>query len=187
VLTDTESPLPPAELAPAATPAAPSRIVIPAIGVDAPVMPISWEIQDIDGQPHAFWDVPDEYAGGWHDTSAPLGVPGNTVVNGHNTTNGEVFRDLYRLETGAPIIVYSGDVPYTYVVSETLILREAGQPLEVRQENARYILPMADERLTLVTCHPYGSLRYRLIVIAQPMPNAHEDPTLFIEPAYEDR
>jgi sortase A len=174
--------LPPTDPVPTATPAAPTRIVIPAIGVDAPVIPISWETQDVEGQLQAFWDVPDEYAGGWHETSAPLGVPGNTVVNGHNTNNGEVFRDLYTLEAGAPIIVYSGDAPYTYVVSETLILPEAGQPLEVRQENARYILPTTDERLTLVTCHPYGSLRYRLIVIARPMPDADEDPTLFIEP-----
>ena len=59
--------------------------------------------------------------------------------------------------------------PYTYAVSEILLLPEAGQPLEVRLDNARYILPTADERLTLVTCHPYGSLRYRLIVIAFPM------------------
>jgi sortase (surface protein transpeptidase) len=49
-----------------------------------------------------------------------------------------------------------------------LILPEAGQPLEVRVENAKYILPTEDERVTLVTCHPYGSLRNRLIVIAYP-------------------
>jgi len=108
------------------------------------------------------------YAAGWHETSAPLGMPGNIVLNGHNTTNGEVFRDLYTLEAGDTIIVYSGDVPYTYAVSEILILPEAGQPLEVRLENARYVTTTDDERLTLVTCHPYGSLRYRLIAIAHP-------------------
>ncbi len=42
------------------------------------------------------------------------------------------------------------------------------QPLEVRQANARYIQPTDDERVTLVTCHPYGSTRFRLIVIARP-------------------
>jgi len=108
------------------------------------------------------------YAAGWHETSAPLGVPGNTVLNGHNTTHGEIFRDLYTLEVGDAIIVYSGDTLYAYAVTEILILPEGGQPLEVRIENARYILPTDDERLTLVTCHPYGSLRYRLIVIAHP-------------------
>ena len=120
------------------------------------------------GQTQAAWAVPAMYAAGWHETSAPLGVPGNTVLNGHNTTNGEVFRDLYTLEAGDTITSYSGDTPYTYAVTSVLILPEAGQPLEVRVENARYILPTDDERLTLVTCHPYGSLRYRLIVIAHP-------------------
>lgn len=108
------------------------------------------------------------YAAGWHETSAPFGMPGNTVLNGHNTTNGEVFRDLYTLENGDAIVVYSGSLSRTYAVSETLVLPEAGQPLKVRIENARYIQPTEDERLTLVTCHPYGSLRNRLIVIARP-------------------
>ena len=150
------------------TPAVPSRIVIPEIGVDAPVVPISWETAEGNSTAQAVWQVPDKYAAGWHDTSAPLGVVGNTVLNGHNTTYGEVFRDLYTLEPGDSISLYSADTPYTYEVSEILILPEGGQPLEVRLENARYILPTDDERLTLVTCHPYGSLRNRLIVIAFP-------------------
>jgi sortase A len=108
------------------------------------------------------------YAAGWHETTASLGVPGNTVLSGHNTGNGEVFRDLYTLEAGDTITVYADGAPHTYSIDEILILPEAGQPLEVRLENARYILPTDDERLTLVTCHPYGSLRYRLLVIARP-------------------
>ena len=153
---------------PTPTPARPTRIVIPEIGVDAPVVAISLQPAEVDGQTQTVWPVPATYAAGWHDTSAPLGVPGNTVLNGHNTTNGEVFRDLYTLEIGEAITIYADDTPYAYTVSEILILPEADQPLEVRLENARYILPTGDERLTLVTCHPYGSLRYRLIVIAHP-------------------
>ena len=149
-------------------PARPSRIVIPEIGVDAPIVTVSLQPAEIDGQTQSVWGVPATYAAGWHDTSAPLGVPGNTVLNGHNTTNGEVFRDLYTLEVGDTVTVYAEDVPYAYAISDILILPEAGQPLDVRLENARYILPTGDERLTLVTCHPYGSLRNRLIVIARP-------------------
>lgn len=167
--TPTATPIP----APTPTPALPTRIVIPAIGVDAPVVPVSWQTVEQDGSTQAAWEVPGLYAAGWHQTSAPLGVPGNTVFNGHNTTNGEIFRDLYTLEIGDTIRVYAGDTPYTYTVTEVLILPEAGQPLEVRIENARYILPTDDERLTLVTCHPYGSLRYRLVVIAHPLSILH--------------
>jgi sortase A len=148
--------------------APPTRIVIPSLSVDAPVVQVSWYKAEIDGQIQAAWEVPDAYAAGWHETSSPLGVPGNTVLNGHNTTNGEVFRDLYKLKPGDDIVLYSEEISHTYAVSRTLILPEVGQPLEVRLENARYVMPTDDERLTLVTCHPYGSLRNRLIVIAQP-------------------
>ena len=164
---------------PMPTPALPTHIVIPAIGVDARVVPTSLDTAKVNGQTQTAWQVPAMYAAGWHETSAPLGNHGNTVLNGHNAANGEVFRDLYRLQVGEPIIVYAGDTPYAYAVSETLTLREAGQSLEARLENARHILPTDDERLTLVTCHPYGSLRYRLIVIARPMVDLEENEEQF--------
>jgi sortase A len=145
------------------------EISISSIELSAPVVSIGWKVQSVGGQQQAVWDVPDYRAAGWHNTSANLGVPGNTVLNGHNTSNGEVFRDLYRVELGDGITVEGEDgARYDYQVAEKYILREAGQPLEVRLENARYIQETPDERLTLVTCHPYGSLANRLVVIAFP-------------------
>jgi LPXTG-site transpeptidase (sortase) family protein len=149
----------------------PRSLTIPEIGLEAPVVSIGWKVERIDGQDQAIWDVPNWRAAGWHNTSARLGVSGNTVFNGHNTLNGEVFRDLYKLEVGANIFVEGEDgETYAYRVGEKYILREAGQPLSVRLENARYIQTTPDERLTLVTCHPYGSLANRLLVIAYPVP-----------------
>ncbi len=148
---------------------APTRIRISAIRLDAPVVPIDWEVIETTAGAQGIWKVPDWRAAGWHNTSALLGVPGNTVLNGHNTTYGEVFRDLYKLQEGAEIVLEGeGSSTYTYTVESLYILKEANQPLEVRLENARYILPTMDERLTLVTCHPYGSIQNRLIVIARP-------------------
>lgn len=148
---------------------APVRIRIPAINLDAPVTPVEWApLETADGA-QGIWQVPNWRAAGWHSSSALLGVPGNTVLNGHNTTYGEVFRDLYRLQEGAEILLEGENgLTYTYRVEALYILKEANQPLEVRLENARYILPTTDERLTLVTCHPYGSIQNRLIVIARP-------------------
>ena len=147
----------------------PLNLRIPDIALDVPIEPISWSNVNIDGVPQAMWNVPDWRAAGWHETSARLRVPGNTVLNGHNTTRGEVFRDLHRLEPGAEITIDAEDGhSYTYTISEKLILPEAGQPLEVRLKNASYAQPTADERLTLVTCHPYASLANRLIIIAYP-------------------
>ncbi len=79
------------------------------------------------------WDVPNWRAAGWHNTSVPLGVPGNTVLNGHNTSRGEVFRDLYKVELGAQVFLSGANgETYVYRVEEKYILREAGQPLSVR-------------------------------------------------------
>ncbi len=148
--------------------AVPVRIVVPAIRLDAPVVEASIGEVIIDGQTHKLWEAPAMHAAGWHSTSAPLGVPGNTVLSGHNTLYGEVFRDLYQLDEGDLVTVYSGEDGHDFTVSSVLILPEGDQSLEVRQANARFIMPTGDERLTLVTCHPYGSLRYRLLVIAMP-------------------
>ena len=158
----------------------PKQMQIPAIALDAPVISTQWEVQKgADGTPQVVWIVPDWRAIGWHYTSAPLGMPGNTVMNGHNTTRGEVFRDLYKVTAGDEILITGEDgSTYTYSIEETYIVEEAAQSLEVRMENARYIQPTTDERLTLVTCHPYGSTRYRLIVIAHPAIKARPIPEL---------
>lgn len=147
----------------------PARIFIPDIDLEAPVVPISWKYVEIGGAAQPIWDVPEWRAAGWHETSAKIGAPGNTVLNGHNTSKGEVFRYLYKLDIGASIFVEAEDGEiYTYTVTEKLILPEAGQPLDIRIQNAQYVLPTADERLTLVTCHPYGSQAKRLLIIATP-------------------
>jgi sortase A len=137
--------------------------------LDAPVVPVTRTIIWAGGQRQPTFEIPQQQAVGWHVTSASLGVPGNTVLNGHSTGNGEVFRHLYKLGEADTVLVYSGESSYLYAVTEILLLSEVGQPLEVRIENASYIQPSEDERLTLVTCHPYGSVRNRLIVIARPV------------------
>ena len=143
--------------------------MIPSIDLDAPVVEIGWTYEEVNGDEQAIWNVPDYRAAGWHDTSSRLGVVGNTVLNGHNAGKGEVFRDLYQVEVGAQIFVEGVDGKvYVYRVDEKYILAEAGQSLEVRLQNALYIQTTEDERLTLVTCHPYGSLANRLILIAYP-------------------
>lgn len=165
--TPTSTPTPPPPT-PTPVPYLPTRVVIPSVGIDAPVIPTHWETQEVAGASHPVWIVPDAPYVGWHETSAPLGRPGNTVLNGHNWPENGPFRFLYKAQVGDPIIVYSGAIPFAYRITEMLLLPEAGQPLEVRQANARYIQPTDDERVTLVTCHPYGSIRFRLIVIARP-------------------
>jgi sortase A len=42
------------------------------------------------------------------------------------------------------------------------------EPEAVRLENAKWIGPFNEERLTLITCWPFNSNTHRLIVIAKP-------------------
>jgi sortase A len=50
-----------------------------------------------------------------------------------------------------------------------MILPERDMDMDTRMENARWILPSTDERLTLITCWPAESNTHRLIVVAQPL------------------
>jgi sortase A len=96
---------------------------------------------------------------GWHDNSAKLGKPGNTVINGHSSGYGETFRDLEKLKSGDIVQVLAGGFRYSYVVANTMILKERWESIETRIENARWINPSRDERLTLISCWPIQVIR----------------------------
>ncbi|RMF36141.1 MAG: sortase [Chloroflexi bacterium] len=153
----------------------PVRLVIPAINLDAPVVPVGWETKEVNGQLVSTWIVPNAREAGWHKTSALPGEPGNTVLNGHHNIYGEVFRDLVELEPGDAIYLYTGQRVYHYQVTERHILKEKGEPIEVRIQNAQWIMPTDDERLTLITCWPYTNNTHRLVVVARPLPDSGSD------------
>lgn len=167
----TREPTPTSTPTPTPDPASllPNRLVIPSVELDAPVIQVGWESQEVSGQLVSSWIVPDMFAAGWHVTSAVPGASGNTVLNGHHNIHGEVFRDLEDLEPGDEIVIYTGETVHFYTVIERHILEDKYQPAEVRQQNAEYIMPTSDERLTLVTCWPYTNNTHRLVVVASPI------------------
>jgi sortase A len=120
------------------------------------------------------WEVADDIVG-WHETPSSPGLVGNTVLNGHHNIRGEVFRYLVDLEPGDQVHVYARDRLYVYAVTEKHILKEKGEPLAVRRENARWIEPTDDERLTMITCWPYTNNTHRLVVVARPVPTRREE------------
>ena len=167
-------PDPPARAGPRPTATAmplwiPDRIVIPAIELDAPVVPSALVEVASWGKLYQQWVAPNLFASGWHTTSAPLGVTGNTVLNGHHNIRGEVFGRLVDLVAGDLIWVHSGDQSFVYRIVLVTILPERWQPMEVRVANARWIQPSRDERLTLVTCWPSTSNTHRLVIVATPL------------------
>jgi LPXTG-site transpeptidase (sortase) family protein len=147
----------------------PERLVIPAISVDAPIIPTMAKEIEYKGETYYQWIAPDEYAAGWHNTSALLGNTGNTVLNGHHNVYGKVFKDIINLEEGDLIDIYSGDYKYEYKVAYTILIPERYQTLTIRKENAKWISETVDERLTLITCWPPTSNTHRVIVVAFPV------------------
>jgi sortase A len=145
----------------------PTRLVIPRINLDTPVVEVGWRIVESNGKRISVWDVADSIAG-WHRGSGYPGNLGNTVLSGHHNIKGEIFRYLVELEEGDSVELYVDDQRYPYRVTEKHILQEKGMSDEVRSENARWIAKTTDERVTLVTCWPYTNNTHRVIVVARP-------------------
>jgi sortase A len=140
--------------------------VAPAIGLDAPVIPVGWHLEKQNGQTVSVWDVA-SFAAGWHKNSAYPGQQGNVVLSGHHNIDGEVFRHVVDLKPGDRVTLFADNVPYVYEVTLRLIIPEKGVPPAQRQQNARWIGPTRDSRLTLVTCWPYTGNTHRVIVVAK--------------------
>ncbi len=146
----------------------PTRIQIPSVGIDAPVVEVGYKIVEIQGIKVIEWEVA-EYAAGHHNTSANPGEGGNIVITGHSDWKGEVFRTLEYVKLGDEVILTSDAGIFRYRVVEIHYRKEVGVPLEERIATGRFLDPMPEERVTLVTCWPYGIDDHRIIVIAKPV------------------
>jgi len=166
------TPLPPTPTTvPRAAHSPPTRVVAPAIGLDAPVIPVGWHLEKQNGKTVSVWDVA-SFAAGWHKNSAYPGQQGNVVLSGHHNIDGEVFRHVVELKPGDRVTLFADNVPYVYEVTLRLIIPEKGVPPAQRQQNARWIGPTRDSRLTLVTCWPYTGNTHRVIVVAKLVGNS---------------
>jgi len=79
-------------------------------------------------------------------------------------------------EVGDRVQVYVGEQTYYYMVSQKMILKEKGESPHIRRENAKWIAPTQDERLTMVTCWPYTNNTHRLVVVSSPAPPPRHGP-----------
>ncbi len=147
----------------------PVRILIPAVGLNAPVQPMRWRVAG----DHTEWMVPND-AAGWHIDSAFPGEKGNVVISGHHNIGGSVFAGVSRigepdsrLGLGDEIILE--DVQgrrFVYRITGWRRIPEAHASVALRQENASYLLPTDFPQLTLITCWPADNNTHRVIVQA---------------------
>lgn len=127
------------------SPKAPTRIVIPKLKVNAPIVHgVGWE---------------DLKKGVGHlPGSANPGERGNLYLAAHNDIYGEIFRYLEKLEVGDEYFIYAADEEFRYVVKEKRII----EPTEVE-----VMLPTTEPVATLQTCYPYLVDTHRLVVIGE--------------------
>lgn len=144
------------------------ELKIPKINLDAPVVRVGEKEIQIGNASYSQLAVPHAFAVGWNERSAPIGGSGNTVFVGHNNIYGEVFKDLWSLQTGDEIVVQTGSGARSYRVSKVITLEESNLSIQERVNNASWIRPTDHGQLTLVTCYPYASNTHRLIVVAYP-------------------
>ena len=146
----------------------PDRIEMPSIHLETDVVELGWHPARNDaGAIFSEWDVAYN-AAGWHKNSALLGQGGNVVLSGHNNVAGAVFRELDQLKKGDEAIVWSGGRRFRYLIENVMIVPEKYASQEQREENASWIKPLEDDRLTLVSCWPQDDNSHRIIVVARP-------------------
>ncbi|MFE5793616.1 class E sortase [Streptomyces sp. NPDC056503] len=110
------------------------------------------------------------YVGHYPGTAAP-GQAGNVALAGHRNTHGEPFRYVNRLRKGDEITLRTREGTYTYLVDRILPVtspRDTGviQPVPRSIVKPSYGYSKAGSYLTLTTCTPEFTSRYRLIVWA---------------------
>ncbi len=123
----------------------PTRLAVPRIGVDAPI---------VEG---VAWD--DLKKGVAHlPGSAHPGQRGNMYLAAHNDIFGEIFRYLEKMELGDEFVVYSGNQAFRYVVTSKRII----EPTDVSVMD-----PTTEPLATLQTCYPYLIDTQRLVVVGE--------------------
>ncbi|MDR6978579.1 sortase A [Streptomyces sp. 3330] len=108
------------------------------------------------------------YVGHYAGTEQP-GRQGNFAVAGHRNTHGEPFRYLNRLRKGDTVEVETRNATYTYLVDKILPQtspRDSGviRPVPRSLTQPAYGYDAPGRYLTLTTCTPEYTSRYRLVV-----------------------
>jgi sortase A len=128
----------------------------------APVRVRSWEMgRDL---PVARGIAEPQLAGfvaGWDTESAALEEPGTVVLFAHRVSHGGPFRTIDALRPGQVVAVEGGNGrTYVYrVVGTSVTAPSWAAVLDWRPANGR--------GLSLVACHPPGSVSYRIVVHAE--------------------
>ena len=122
---------------------------------------------------HTEWVIPANAAGHHIDSAFP-GESGNVVISGHHNIQGRVFAQVSRIgEPGVSLglgdeIILEDELGrrFIYRISDWRRIPEDEAAIELRRENASYLLPTDFPQLTLITCWPATNNTHRVIIQA---------------------
>ncbi len=156
----------------------PTRLIIPRLKLDTRVDEATWAVVNENGTDAPEWQIPFDAVGHLSTTAKP-GEAGNAVISGHHNLIGPdlfglgKFAGLWNLLNGDPVFIYDrvGRI-LQYRVAASYFLKEAGEPLSVREQHAQQILK--DDGTPIVTFEtcwngaqaPLSGNTYRWIVVA---------------------
>ena len=92
-----------------------------------------------------------------NSTSRP-GEEGNVAIAGHRTMYGAPFRRLHELRAGDELVLKLPDADLLYVI------RKTGR---VKPSDSSVLDSFGDNRLTLISCDPPFSAKFRLVVVGR--------------------
>lgn len=132
-----------------------NRILIPKIKVNMPIL---------EGDTDKVLNM-----GIWHRPGTGVPEEGNMVLTGHrvgyaflpeNIKNSTSFYHLDKLEREDSVLIFWNGVKYQYRITKKFVVDYWDTSIEHKGEI---------EKLTLYTCHPLGTNKKRLVVIAKPI------------------
>jgi LPXTG-site transpeptidase (sortase) family protein len=149
---------------PMAGPAAPMRLVVPALRIKAPVQKIEVDSQAVLDPPRNASDV-----GWWQRSARPGAARGQTVLTGHTVhTGGGAMDHLGRLEAGQIVKVVTRKGTMVYRATRVVTWSKA----ELAQRSQRlFNQQRGSNRLVLITCSGWTGSEYtsNVIVFADPL------------------
>jgi sortase A len=113
-------------------------IAIPAVGIDADIVEVAYQILTIDGQSVIQVQATDDTAS--HDaTSANPDEGGNAVIIGHDDWKGEVFKNLHGVNLGDQVILTAPGATHRYTITEIHYRKNVGMPLAERRAVGQFL------------------------------------------------
>ena len=145
----------------------PDRLVLPSLGIRAPVAPIETSPDGVLTPPAEVDTV-----GWWQRSAEPGARKGQVLVTGHTVQQGDGAMDtIGQMKAGDPVLLRSGDRTASYRASDVVVYSRAEIATKA---HALFGQDRGRGRLVLVTCTDWNGTDYEsnIVVFARPVRRA---------------